>query len=143
MGSSLNIINPSDIETVEILRSTAYTALYGEKGANGVIIITTKMGGGHNIPYDRYALDVISLRPKGYYRARQFYSPAYNNLKTTPQMSDLRTTIYWNPDVIPGAGGKATLEFYTADSPGTYRVVIEGLDDTGILGRKVYMYTVK
>ncbi|MFW5657631.1 MAG: TonB-dependent receptor plug domain-containing protein, partial [Bacteroidota bacterium] len=41
---TLNSINPSDIENVSILRDASASALYGARGANGVIIITTKKG---------------------------------------------------------------------------------------------------
>lgn len=40
----LNFLNPSDIESIEILKDAASTAIYGAKGANGVVIITTKKG---------------------------------------------------------------------------------------------------
>ena len=39
-----NIINPNDIESIEILKDAAATAIYGSRGANGVILITTKSG---------------------------------------------------------------------------------------------------
>ncbi|WP_320167982.1 TonB-dependent receptor [Mangrovibacterium marinum] len=42
-GSTLDI-NPSDIESMDVLKDAASTAIYGTKGANGVIIITTKRG---------------------------------------------------------------------------------------------------
>lgn len=41
-GSDLNAINPNDIESMNILKDAASTAIYGSRGANGVIIITTK-----------------------------------------------------------------------------------------------------
>lgn len=40
----LNSINPSDIESIEILKDASATAIYGSRGANGVVIITTKKG---------------------------------------------------------------------------------------------------
>lgn len=43
-GSSLNDINPEDIETVTVLKGPGAAALYGQRGANGAIIITTKSG---------------------------------------------------------------------------------------------------
>ncbi len=43
-GSALNNINPSDIETFNVLKGGAASALYGSRGANGVIEITTKKG---------------------------------------------------------------------------------------------------
>ncbi len=43
-GSSLNSINPQDIETIDILKDPASAAIYGSRAANGVILITTKKG---------------------------------------------------------------------------------------------------
>jgi TonB-linked SusC/RagA family outer membrane protein len=43
--SPLNSINPSDIESIEILKDADATAIYGTRGANGVVLITTKKGG--------------------------------------------------------------------------------------------------
>ncbi len=40
----LNFINPSDIESISILKDASATAIYGSRGANGVVIITTKSG---------------------------------------------------------------------------------------------------
>ena len=42
--SPLSLINPGDIENIEILKDAAATAIYGSRGANGVVIITTKSG---------------------------------------------------------------------------------------------------
>ncbi|RYY36686.1 MAG: SusC/RagA family TonB-linked outer membrane protein [Sphingobacteriaceae bacterium] len=46
-GSNLNDINPEDIETVTVLKGPGAAALYGQRGANGAIIITTKSGSRH------------------------------------------------------------------------------------------------
>jgi len=43
--SSLSFLNPNDIEKMEVLKDAAATAVYGARGANGVILITTKSGG--------------------------------------------------------------------------------------------------
>lgn len=43
-GGALESINPSDIESVEILKDASATAIYGSRGANGVVLITTKKG---------------------------------------------------------------------------------------------------
>jgi len=42
--SPLNFINPDDIETMDVLKDASATAIYGSRGANGVILITTKKG---------------------------------------------------------------------------------------------------
>jgi TonB-linked SusC/RagA family outer membrane protein len=43
-GSSMNSINPNDIESMDILKDAASAAIYGSRAANGVILITTKKG---------------------------------------------------------------------------------------------------
>lgn len=43
-GANISTINPNDIESVEVLKDASATAIYGARGANGVILITTKRG---------------------------------------------------------------------------------------------------
>ncbi|MFC4870295.1 SusC/RagA family TonB-linked outer membrane protein [Negadavirga shengliensis] len=54
--SPLNTINPSDIISIEVLKDASATAIYGARGANGVVLITTKQGesGKSTITYDSY-----------------------------------------------------------------------------------------
>ena len=51
-----NAINPSDIESIQVLKDASSTAIYGSRGANGVILITTKRGSDASptISYDTY-----------------------------------------------------------------------------------------
>ena len=48
-GNCLSLINPNDIESMTILKDASSTAIYGSRASNGVIIITTKKGGGDKI----------------------------------------------------------------------------------------------
>jgi len=52
----LSALNPADIESVEILKDASATAIYGSRGANGVVLITTKNGqvGRTKVSYDAY-----------------------------------------------------------------------------------------
>jgi TonB-linked SusC/RagA family outer membrane protein len=43
-SNPLNLLNPSDIESIEVLKDVSATAIYGSRGSNGVILITTKKG---------------------------------------------------------------------------------------------------
>src|SRR4030095_12463611 len=43
-GDPLNFLNPQDIESMDVLKDASATAIYGSRGANGVVIITTKKG---------------------------------------------------------------------------------------------------
>jgi len=62
--SSLSFINPNDIDKVEVLKDAAATAIYGARGANGVILITTKTANNENgkdklsINYESYITSV-------------------------------------------------------------------------------------
>tara|TARA_R110000868_G_scaffold178979_1_gene418905 strand:+ start:10101 stop:13310 length:3210 start_codon:yes stop_codon:yes gene_type:complete len=70
--SPLSLINPNDIESIDILKDASATAIYGSRGANGVIIVTTKSGkkGVGKLSYERSfamsslpkMLDVMNLR---------------------------------------------------------------------------------
>ncbi|MBC7417558.1 MAG: TonB-dependent receptor, partial [Pedobacter sp.] len=128
----LDGISPSDVESIEVLKSISYTSIYGGAGSGGVLLITTKRGGGGS--YSRYAPGVVSLSPKGFYIARDFYAPKYDDPAKSPRV-DLRSTIYWNPQVVAKGNKGANFDFYNASEPGTYRVVIEGIDAMGQLGR--------
>jgi TonB-linked SusC/RagA family outer membrane protein len=44
VGANFRDINPTDIETIQVLKDASATAIYGSRGANGVVIITTKTG---------------------------------------------------------------------------------------------------
>lgn len=44
LANPLNSINPSDVESIEVLKDADATAIYGSRGANGVVLITTKKG---------------------------------------------------------------------------------------------------
>ena len=57
-GGSLDYLNPTDIESVDVLKDAASAAIYGSRAANGVILVTTKRGANSgkkaNINYDGY-----------------------------------------------------------------------------------------
>jgi TonB-linked SusC/RagA family outer membrane protein len=53
-SNALAMLNPNDIESIEVLKDASGTAIYGSRGANGVVMITTKRGkeGGGRLTYD-------------------------------------------------------------------------------------------
>ncbi len=135
----LNSLTPELVESVEVLRSGGFTSIYGPEGSNGLLLINTKHGG-----YTAVATpNIISYMPKGYYKAREFYTPQYDDPKNSRQMVDLRSTIYWNPNIVTDKDGSACFDYFNADARGTYRIVLEGIDEDGNLGRQVYRYKVE
>jgi len=143
-ADALSMINPFDVETIEVLRGVGNTAIYGSRGGGGVLIITTKRGDSGGYDRELYTPGIVTHSPQGYYEVREFYVPDYSKpADSLAGMKDLRTTIHWAPNIVTNQDGAASFEFYTAETPGTYRIVVEGLDVDGRLGRAVYYIKVK
>ena len=138
--SDISILNPNDVETVEVLKY-ASAAIYGMQGGDGVLIITTKKGRS-TTPEDIASTGILPITLQGYQKTREFYSPKYES-NVTYNHPDLRSTIYWKPELTTDKDGNASFDFYNADGTGNYRVVIEGIDDKGNIGRQTYTYKVK
>jgi len=134
-------LNMPDIQAVEILKDVSKTALYGRGGTESGILIITSKRAGDDVSVARNT-GMLTFYPKGYTMDREFYAPAYQPGKDqgTP---DHRSTVYWNPNIVTSAEGKATVKFFNAGDPGIYRAVIEGFDMKGNLSRTVYTYEVK
>lgn len=73
-GGSLNDINPDDIAGVDILKDASATAIYGSRGSNGVIIISTKHGttGKPVVSYNGYAGMVKVIGTYGLFNAKEY-----------------------------------------------------------------------
>jgi len=119
--ANLNLINTNNIKQVFVTlnpgRST-FIAIY-TKGADETVLTSD---------------NIKPVIPLGYQAPVEFYSPKYDTKESIDNPSqDLRTTIYWKPNVITDNEGNAKLDFYTSDDPSTYSVVIEGVSDDGKL----------
>jgi TonB-linked SusC/RagA family outer membrane protein len=57
MAGGIGDLNPNDIESIEVLKDASSTAIYGSRGASGVVLITTRQGkgGATTLTYDTYA----------------------------------------------------------------------------------------
>jgi len=92
-----NFVNPQDIETIDILKDASSAAIYGARGANGVILITTKKGkaGKPNININTYRLygrlahklRTTSASELRYYRANRDNNSGYNADSTNPYLN--------------------------------------------------------
>jgi len=132
IANYLNMINTNDIKQLDVIKGIE-TAAFGPQGSNGVIVIRTKRGEGwatsRSVSYN-----IKLLTPLGYQPPIEFYSPKYDSQTSIDYSKpDLRTTIFWKPNVITDDEGNATLDFYTADETGTYTVIIEGISADGKL----------
>ncbi len=90
VASALSFINPNDIESIEILKDADATAIYGSRGANGVILITTKKGKAGNTSINANV-------------SHGFSSVAHQiDLLNTQQYLDMRKEAFKNDGLQPG-----------------------------------------
>ena len=140
LGGDLNVLNSGDVERIEVYKYSG-ASIYGMVGGNGVIVVTTKQGG--QDPKSIHSIGVLPISPMGFYKAREFYSPKYDSTDPPNQRPDLRSTIYWKPELKTDANGNASFEYYNADGAGTYKITIEGIDKDGNIGTQVFRYRVE
>jgi hypothetical protein len=133
-------LRPGDIDKILMVKTNrAAVASLGGDENDGFILITTKVGAWRK----GYNPSIANIIPKGFNKVRKFYSPRYNNPEIAKNTPDFRTTIYWNPYVGVDTTGKASFDFFNADGPTNYRIVIEGINAAGEIGRQVYRYKVE
>lgn len=145
---SINSIQVAEIEAIEIfMRDDLGTVrnLYNNDGVVSIITKKEKKQPRMTMSQIEAMLpksNVIDFYPLGYVKERKFYEPKYAT-PATKNTNDFRTTIYWNPDIRVDSKGEINLEFYNADGVGKYKVVVEGNDLQGNVGRQIYYYNVK
>nr|WP_262919020.1 TonB-dependent receptor [Tunicatimonas sp. TK19036]WKN40357.1 TonB-dependent receptor [Tunicatimonas sp. TK19036] len=108
ISGSLATVNPNDIESIEVLKDAASAAIYGSRGANGVILVTTKKGrGGLSFSYNgytswsrKYVDDIEMLKTAGEW-ASDLQTDAYNLSEVDPELANYRLNAYRDaPDVV-------------------------------------------
>jgi len=131
----IEAINPSDIAQIDILSSMKAMA-YGSRAFGGAVVIYYKTIEDYKDD-DKNRKDIQNISPLGYQKPAEFYAPKYDTPeKRNAQTPDLRTTIFWQPVVQTNNSGEASFEFYTADDPTSYAVIIEGLAEDGSIIRQ-------
>ncbi|RYU80267.1 TonB-dependent receptor [Hymenobacter persicinus] len=133
-ASLVNSLPVQEVESVEVLKG-ASAAIFGSRGAGGVIAILTKRGSpGYDKTKEPAARGLLTYALPGFEPAREFYMPKYGG-KTTPPTDHRRATLYWNPDLRTDAAGQATVSFYASDETGPFRLTVEGISPAGQPGR--------
>jgi len=124
--SYLSSFSYQDIDFIEVLRG-GEASMYGLEGGNGVILINTK-----SRRIDEYVGPSKIVQPVTYHVAPKFIMPEYDLKQVkNSKAPDPRTTVYWNGNIITGVDGKASVDFFTADEPATYTVVVSGITANG------------
>ena len=118
--SPFSSINPDDIESIEVLKDADATSIYGSRGANGVILITTKKGKPGRTSFNATAYSGVSqstkipkmLDTKGYLQMRR---KAFANDKITPTRINAYDLLIWDttrttdwPNMFQGSTANTT-----------------------------------
>jgi TonB-linked SusC/RagA family outer membrane protein len=95
---SINVINPTEIASIDVLKDASSQAIYGARAANGVILITTKRGvaGKPLVTYDAYVGTQRLWKNFDYYNADEFYELRWQAKKSYDGLDDSQRT----PDVV-------------------------------------------
>ena len=122
---ALSAINPNDIESIEILKDASATAIYGSRGANGVVIITTKRGkaGQGTVTFDNYySQQQISNQVKVLNAAQ------YANFVNDAKINAGQTPVYVNPKNL-GEGTDWQGALLRTAPMANYQISFSGGDD--------------
>ncbi len=130
----LVFLNPNDIESIDILKDASAAAIYGSRGANGVILITTKKGreGQVQVDYDGYVstsnfvqkLDLLSADEyRAFVRANNLPENNLGNASTDWQEAVTRDAVSHQHNLAFGGGTSAT----------QYRASVSYLNNEGII----------
>ena len=106
-GNFLSLINPNDIESMTILKDASSTAIYGSRASNGVIIITTKKGGGDKIKVSLQTTHSFQTKTKtADMLTRGEFIDMVNRYGTDAQKALLGTAdTNWNDEIFKTAYG--------------------------------------
>jgi TonB-dependent starch-binding outer membrane protein SusC len=124
----LSFLNPDDIASIDILKDASATAIYGSRGANGVVLVTTKKGkeGKGTLDYG-YSLGISKITKKyDLLSASEFAkaNPAADQKNTTDWQDEVFQTALTHNHNLSFGGGSAT---------GNYRFSLGYLDQAGIV----------
>ncbi len=97
VGEDPGVLNPSDIKNMTILKDAASTAIYGSQGANGVIIVTTKMGKSEKMKINASVKLGVSTMTNGKMEVMNG-AELYDYYASFPNQEDIKFS-RWNPEL--------------------------------------------
>ncbi|PWG78498.1 hypothetical protein [Pararcticibacter amylolyticus] len=127
-----------EIKGIEVMTSGRFQMSYTSRFLgpmekpwdHAFIEVTTRGGKG---PFLKKTVGTYLYKPIPFTTPCAFYSPKYTP-ESIPDGTDIRPTVYWDPNIITDKQGEATICFFTSDNPGVYSVIMEGTDLAGAIG---------
>ena len=138
VANALNILNPNDIQSMDVLKDASATAIYGARGSNGVIIITTKRGiaGKTQVEYNSFVSRGVMNRKFYTLNAEQsmyVYTQAYMNVQkyaTTPNWPTV-----FDASILTAAGQSLVGANTYSEMPHLFERTTEGGYSVPLLGK--------
>ena len=122
----LNFLNPDDIASMDILKDASATAIYGSRGANGVVLITTKKGKGKGTLDYGYSFGVSNITKKYDLLSASEYVAAGGQ--------DQKSNTDWQDELFRTATTQQhNLSYGGGDATGNYRFSLGYLNQDGIV----------
>ncbi len=116
----LSTLDAQDVIDITVFKGCAYY----------FIDIKTRSGKG---PWIVTSPGMYVYRPLPFYTAKDFYSPKYT-ASSNLSNPDIRSTIFWDANIVTDQNGKAKITFFAADHPKSYTIKLEGTDLQGRFG---------
>lgn len=146
----LNFYLAEEIKGIELMENYSYRNNYRlqfeewiSKTVSDItyLEITTRSGSG---PFLNKTPNIYRYKPQfSYGDTKVFYSPHYTSVNKDDKKPDLRSTIFWMPNLITDSDGKGNFSFFSADKKGSYTVWIEGTDLEGNFGMQTMKLEIK
>ncbi len=133
----LNHLNQTEIEKIDVIKTSAMAVYYGNRAAAGAILVTTKQGikAGNNENYIDQSVESKVAVDNNYSVVREFYAPKYSSEEERlSAIPDARKTLYWNPELITDDNGEANFSFYADDRQTVLQVEVQGMSGEGLFG---------
>lgn len=133
----LNNINPNDIESIEVLKDASSAAIYGSRGANGVVIITTKQGKAGKTKVDasyEYGISNVNRR------IEMMDAKEWMAFETAARNNTWATILKGNPNAVRGNNTKIPVEF---SDPVWLERIGNGTDWQDVVLRTAYSHNVQ
>ncbi|MDX9947578.1 MAG: hypothetical protein RBS38_09445 [Bacteroidales bacterium] len=121
-------LDPELVEKIEAVKSRYFV---GEYLFLGLVNVITKAGDFSNVPLPEQA---VRLAYQAFGPVKAFSAPDYTDIiKKEGRIADFRNTLYWNPSVMTGNNGNASVRFWTSDFRSAFEVTIQGVSEKGEL----------
>jgi len=137
----LNSINPNDIESITVLKDASATAIYGSRGANGVVLVQTKRGarGSSTLEYDTYVAASKAARHLDFvsgdeYRSYVQAQVSAGNLPTTQLALMGTANTNWEDALLhTGYATNHNIAFSGGTQQTNYRASLNYFDQQGVV----------